>query len=205
MDLPIVSRSSPGTGLPRHGAFARGTAYDVALPNTRAGYAPDSGEVQVRIFLAIVVAILLGVGASVLFFSRNGGSVTDAPAADLQADDDELVAALPPPETFEPVFEPCAHCHQVGDGARHTSGPELNGIVGTRAAVRDYPYSAPMRESGLVWDEATLGDFLVDPDGVVPGTRMLLEGLSRPEADRIVGYLKSLDRGPAPPTGTSEN
>lgn len=157
-----------------------------------------------RIFLAIVVAVLLGVGASVLFLSRDGGAVADAPAGDFQAGEDALAAAMPPPETFAPVFQPCAHCHQVGDGARHTSGPELNGIVGARAAVRDYPYSAPMRNSGLVWDDATLSDFLVDPEATVPGTRMLLEGLSRPEADRIVEYLKSLDHSPAPAAGTPE-
>lgn len=109
-----------------------------------------------------------------------------------------MAFARPPAETFAPVFEPCAHCHQVGDGARHASGPELNGIIGSRAAGRDYPYSVAMRDSGLVWDEATLTDFLVDPDAVVPGTRMLLEGLSREEASRVVDYLKSLDAGPAP-------
>ena len=45
------------------------------------------------------------------------------------------------------AFAKCAICHQVGPGATTLVGPELNGIVGRKAAsVADYtPYSAGIR------------------------------------------------------------
>lgn len=150
-----------------------------------------------RSLLVILVAVLLGVGASLVYFSRGDAAVETAPAVGVPVVDREVAFARPPAETFNPVFEPCAHCHQVGNGARHTSGPQLNGIVGDAAAARDYPYSTAMQDSGLVWDEATLTRFLVEPYSVVPGTRMLFEGMPRADAERIVAYLKAVDPDPA--------
>ncbi|SEO21836.1 cytochrome c [Paracoccus alcaliphilus] len=103
---------------------------------------------------------------------------------------------MPPPETFARIFEPCAHCHQVGEGARATSGPQLTGIVGKPVASTDYPYSQAMRDSGLTWDEATLRDFLADPYGVVPGSRMRFEGLADEDIGPMIEFLKN----PAPDT-----
>lgn len=54
---------------------------------------------------------------------------------------------------------------------------------------------AAMRDSGLVWDEDTLLRFLTDPYGLVPGTRMLFEGMQREDAGRIIEYLKAVDAG----------
>lgn len=145
---------------------------------------------RTRLALVIAAAAVLGLGLSVVFFS--GGQPAPL-VADGPADTGEAMPARPPPETFAPVFEPCAHCHQVGAGARHASGPQLNGIIGDAAAARDYPYSDAMRGSGLVWDEETLTRFLVDPYGLVPGTRMLFEGMPREQAGEIVDYLRSID------------
>lgn len=154
---------------------------------------------HVRTIAAIAAAAALGLGLSVAYFGNDPSAPERPDAGSDPAEDRQPAPARPPPETFAPVFEPCAHCHQVGAGARHASGPELNGIVGDPAAARDYPYSAAMRDSGLVWDEDTLVTFLVDPYGLVPGTRMLFEGMPRDRAEAIVDYLKSVDAGPSPP------
>lgn len=145
-----------------------------------------------RTIIAIVVAVVLGLLASTVWFSGDDAP-QPAPATDAPPAEDMAMIGMPPPETLDPVFESCAHCHQVGDGARHTSGPQLNGIPGRSAAATDYPYSAAMRHSGLVWDEDTLVRFLVDPDSVVTDTRMLFEGMPREDAERIVAYLRSID------------
>ena len=44
----------------------------------------------------------------------------------------------------------CGICHQVGPGAKTLIGPELNGIVGRKAAsIADFPsYSAGMKKLG---------------------------------------------------------
>lgn len=96
---------------------------------------------------------------------------------------------LPPPETFAADFRPCAHCHQIGEGARDSSGPSLNGVLGRKAATGDYPYSRAMRQSGLTWDERTLRDFLKNPSAVVPGTRMMFRGLEGDDLDKVILFL----------------
>lgn len=109
---------------------------------------------------------------------------------------------MPPQATFAPVFEPCAHCHEIGAGARITNGPPLTGIVGRKAGTRPgYPYSDALRNSGLVWDEATLARFLAAPSAVVPGTRMVFPGLPADRIPALLAFLKSVPETPAPDGG----
>ena len=92
------------------------------------------------------------------------------------------------------AFRKCASCHQVGPSARGGFGPQLNGVIGRRAAATtDYTYSDAMRRSGIVWNEQTLGAFLRGPGDVVPGTRMRFWGISDAQqiAD-LLAYLRTL-------------
>jgi cytochrome c len=84
----------------------------------------------------------------------------------------------PPAETFARVFEPCAHCHQIGSGARNATGPNLQDVVGRRAgSLAAYPFSLPMRDSAIIWTPELLDRFIAAPQAVVPGTRMMFGGL----------------------------
>lgn len=99
------------------------------------------------------------------------------------------------PENGAKVFRVCKACHRVGPGARAIVGPPLNGVVGRKAgSLPDYPYSEAMRESGLVFDDATLAKYLKTPKATVPSTRMAFAGLRKDEeiAD-VIAYLKSFD------------
>ena len=107
------------------------------------------------------------------------------------APDPELVAA------GERLFRRCASCHKVGEGARNTTGPHLNGVMGRRVgAVEDFRYSGifdAYHAEGRVWDEETMSAFLKDPKGWAPGTKMSFRGLAKPEdQEAIVAYLTSL-------------
>ena len=96
------------------------------------------------------------------------------------------------------AFAACAVCHSVRDpeapGYATMVGPSLYRVVGARAGhVATYDYSQAMRESGLVWDEATLDAFLENPQQIVPRTRMAYVG--EKNADRraaLIAYLKTL-------------
>jgi cytochrome c len=92
----------------------------------------------------------------------------------------------------EKVFAKCKICHQIGEGAKNAVGPELNGVVGRKAGTGEgYSYSPANKNSGLTWDEATLKDYLKNPRGKVPGTKMIFPGLtSDKDIDDVVGYLK---------------
>src|SRR5579862_9430751 len=79
----------------------------------------------------------------------------------------------------EKVFLKCRACHRIGEGAKNSIGPVLNGVVGRKAGTYpDYNYSEANKNSGLTWDEATLTEYLKDPRAKVPGTKMTFAGLS---------------------------
>jgi cytochrome c len=94
----------------------------------------------------------------------------------------------------ETLFKRCASCHQVGPYAQGGFGPQLNGIVGRRAAsTRDYKYSEAMRKSGLVWEEKTLAAFLRAPHDVVPGTSMRFWGIKdEQQVADLLSFMRTL-------------
>ncbi|MGI3900622.1 MAG: c-type cytochrome [Janthinobacterium lividum] len=91
----------------------------------------------------------------------------------------------------EKVFTKCKSCHQVGEAAKSFSGPELNGIIGRKAAsVSGYTYSDAMKASGLTWDEASFRDYIKNPKAKVPGTKMAFSGLTKDkDIDDLEAYL----------------
>ncbi|MHC8391570.1 c-type cytochrome [Pseudomonas sp. MDT2-39-1] len=87
----------------------------------------------------------------------------------------------------------CGGCHQVGESARGSFGPQLNGIFGRPSgSTTDYQYSDAMKSAGLVWTRETLTAYLEDPKEVVPGTRMIFWGLSDLEKiENLLAYLQT--------------
>lgn len=95
----------------------------------------------------------------------------------------------------EKTYAQCRACHQVGETAKNTVGPMLNGIVGQKAGEREgYSYSAAMKSSGLSWDEQTISEYLQNPRAKVPGTKMVYAGLKDEKriAD-LIAFLKQFD------------
>ena len=94
----------------------------------------------------------------------------------------------------ETVFKKCAVCHVV-DTDTNKVGPSLHGIFGRAAGTHpDFRYSNAMTEAGkggLVWDDATLRDYLHNPKAKVKGTKMVFPGL-KDDADitNLLAYLK---------------
>ena len=96
------------------------------------------------------------------------------------------------------AFAKCGICHQVGPGAKTLVGPELNGIVGRKAAsVADYPYSAGMKKlgaDGWVWTEENIDKWITDPKALIPDSPMALAFAGVPDAGEradIIAYLKT--------------
>ncbi len=87
----------------------------------------------------------------------------------------------------------CAGCHALD---KTTVGPPLAGVVGRKAAATpSYPYSAALKQSGIVWDAASLDKWLAGAQQDVPGALMPVSiGDARTRAD-IIAYLQS-ESGP---------
>ncbi len=97
------------------------------------------------------------------------------------------------------VFAQCTACHMIGPGATTLIGPELNGIVGRKAAsIADYPMYSPgmktLGELGVVWTEENLDMWIANPKAMLPDSSMsLFPGL--PEASEranVIAYLKTV-------------
>lgn len=100
------------------------------------------------------------------------------------------------PAKGKDVFKKCVSCHRVGPNVKNSVGPILNGIVGKPAAqIEGYKYSDAMKNAaaaGLVWDEATLHEYLVKPQAKVPGTKMTFPGLPKEDdINNVIAYLKT--------------
>lgn len=105
------------------------------------------------------------------------------------------VASAGSAEAGERVFLKCRACHQIGEGAKHMVGPELNGMIGRKAGTVDgYHFSDAMKNSGLTWDAATLHEYLRNPRLKVKGTRMIFVGLTRDkDIDDLLAYVAQFD------------
>ena len=102
----------------------------------------------------------------------------------------------------ESVFKKCKACHAVGEGAKNKIGPQLNDLFGRDAGSIDgYKYSKAMiaaGANGLIWNEATIGQFLAKPKSFLKGTKMAFAGLKK-DADiaNLVAYLATFSEGSA--------
>jgi cytochrome c len=93
------------------------------------------------------------------------------------------------------VFKQCAICHKIGAGATNGIGPELNGLDGRHSgSVPSYSYSDANKNSGIVWNEVTFAEYIKDPKGKIPGTKMVFAGIKSEQAAKdLWAYLKQFD------------
>ena len=147
-----------------------------------------------------------GCTAALLLLAACGSKPAEAPAADNATPAAEAVTAAPEaaptPVNFAELsgdavagkrtFIQCQACHSMKEGENRV-GPSLFGIVGAKAAhLPDFKYSDANRNSGIVWSEEKLFDYLKNPRAMVPGTTMAFAGISDPQkrAD-VVAFLKA--------------
>ncbi|MGH8309894.1 MAG: c-type cytochrome [Steroidobacteraceae bacterium] len=94
------------------------------------------------------------------------------------------------------LFLQCRACHELKARDSHKVGPNLHGVLGTRAAsAPDFQFSEALKKSGITWTEQTMNAWLARPTDVVPGTIMAYAGLAN-DADRraLIAYLAAETR-----------
>ena len=127
---------------------------------------------------------------TVVTIAASTGSTDAKASVTLDAD---LVAA------GEKVFKKCKACHQVGDGAKNRTGPQLNAIIDrTLGSVEGFKYSKTLTEmgaGGTVWNDETLAAFLANPKAYAKGTKMSFAGLKKDsDVAAVTEYLRSFSQ-----------
>lgn len=104
------------------------------------------------------------------------------------------------PEAGAATFKICTACHAGEKGGANKVGPLLWGVVGRKTGMMDgFAYSEAMKAKGGDWTYDRLAQFLNNPKGYVPGTKMVYNGVQDPEklAD-LLAYLGTLNDTPVP-------
>ncbi|MGI9350972.1 MAG: ankyrin repeat domain-containing protein [Rhizobiaceae bacterium] len=187
----------PGTfgslGTAIHTAAGRGHA-DIVRVLIKAGVDPNLPNEGVG--PPLHVAELFNKSEVVAVLRSLGAVPSSAPSVnDILAEAD--------PVSGEEVAATCTACHWVStsDPPRKMEGPILWEVVGReKASIVGFAYSRSMREKGGVWDFEALNNFIANPRGFIPGTKMAaVGGISDPERRAaLMVYLRSLSNNPAP-------
>lgn len=73
------------------------------------------------------------------------------------------------PVRGERIFKQCALCHQIGDGAKHSVGPNLTGVLGRQMGAADgFSYGTGLQAAdaaGHQWDADKIFGWLGNPQG----------------------------------------
>ena len=104
------------------------------------------------------------------------------------------IAANAAPLPKPPSFAICGVCHKVDAGAAPAIGPNLWGVGGrVSGTLPGYTYSPAMKAAKIKWTKAELVNYISNPQGKVPGTKMAYAGEKDPAKEAaIADYLMSL-------------
>src|SRR5436190_17617123 len=91
----------------------------------------------------------------------------------------------------------CALCHSDRLGPGNTGvikqGPTLVGVIGRKAGTSPhFGFTQALKDSGLVWKEGTLDQYLTNPTTAVPGTTMTVTVPEASDRADVIAYLATL-------------
>jgi len=174
----------------------------------------EANKIFGAILLALLIGTLSGFIAEVLVHPKEleqnayvipvpeGGAAGKADAAAAPAGPAPIgpLLASADPAAGQTASKACAACHSFGKGEPGKVGPNLYGIVGGPLAHQQgFAYSDAIAKKGGNWDYEALNQFLADPKGFAPGTKMVFAGVKRDqERANIIAYLRSLHDSPPP-------
>src|SRR6478735_3407348 len=92
----------------------------------------------------------------------------------------------------ERSFRKCTPCHSIGPNAQNKLGPILNGLDGRKSGtIEGYNYTEANKNSGIMWDDATFSEYIIDPRAKIPNTKMIFPGIkNEKERGDLWAYIK---------------
>ncbi len=110
----------------------------------------------------------------------------------------ELLRTADPAKGEQTFMRKCSSCHDDQKSGGHGKGPHLWNIFSRKAgSAPGFEYSEAMRNSGHIWDFATLDYYLLRTDRAVPGRSMNFRGIrSNSTRAALIRYLQTLNDTP---------
>jgi cytochrome c len=113
----------------------------------------------------------------------------------LWASTTQPAAAADPARGEELYIARCGACHSLADNG---AGPRHAGLFGREAGTQPgFDYSPALKRSKIIWNAQQLDRWLLNPNALVPGNKMVVQLASDPR-DRadIIAFLRSATMGP---------
>ena len=85
----------------------------------------------------------------------------------------------------------CSNCHSINSGGPNKQGPNLFSVMGRQSGqVLGFKYTNANKNSGIIWSNNTMFDYLENPKKYIKGTNMAFPGFKK-EKDRldIIAFL----------------
>ena len=87
----------------------------------------------------------------------------------------------------------CTSCHSFNEGGKNGVGPNLHGIMGApHGHIEGFQYSNALKAKEGPWTYEAMSDWLLNPRGYAPGTKMAFAGVRKDEdLANLIAYLKA--------------
>ena len=89
----------------------------------------------------------------------------------------------------------CALCHTSIQGASHSTGPNLFGVVGRNiGSAKGFNYSEAMAERGNeIWNFQMIDKLITQPQKLIPRTAMMFAGIAdASQRSQLIEFLDNL-------------
>jgi|JI10StandDraft_1071094.scaffolds.fasta_scaffold88884_3 cytochrome c len=171
----------------------------------------ETNKIAAAVLTAGVIAMTSGFIAGILIhphkldhsvYKVEGVEQAAAPAAAAPAAIEPIAPLLAAADVAagEAQAKKCVACHTFTQGGPNRVGPNLWNIVGAKHAhAEGFAYSDAIKGKPGDWTYEDLNQFLANPKGYAPGTKMAFAGLPK-AGDRaaLIAYLRTLSGSPKP-------